>query len=388
MDNSTHDLNTELRSILETEGALTNEQVARVDVIETELAALESEARSANARATAEARLNKPSFGSNDVKVIDSRSETERFADWAIGGDTRALAGLGNSGSAGEGNLLPLDLQSELVKVLNGVPGIRQAVEVRSYGHDVEIARVAGRPSLTSFTGEAVDYDAIAPSFDKIRSYSFKSTAQTAISEELMQDARPAVLAEIMEAQMEAHSLFWDKQYAVDGVGSSNGPEAIFDNAVSGLNVHTSASTGVLTADDIFEAAYNTLPAQYRGGGMSIVCHPTVETALRLERDTTGRFSLLGQADGTDAGVPGTTVAGMPIIISTNAPTLAEAADGSVPAAMLLNKASYRIFDRMPMSTMRDEFSLSASGQVNFLSKMRSDGRWLAPWRSVGIKLA
>ncbi len=82
-----------------------------------------------------------------------------------------------------------------------------------------------------------------------------------------------------------------------------------------------------------------------------------------------------------------TTEGDMPIVISTNAPTLDEAADGSVPAAMLMNKASYRIFDRMPMTTLRDEFSLSATGQVNFLSKMRSDGRWLAPWRSVAINL-
>ncbi len=388
MDNSTTDLNTELRGILETEGALTDEQVARVDVIETELAALESEARSANARATAEARLNKPSFSSNDVKVVDTRSETDRFADWAIGGDTRALAGLGNSGTSGEGNLLPLDLQSELVGILNGVPGIRQVVDVRSYGYDVEIARVASRPSITSYTGEAADYDAIQGSFDQIRSYAFKSTAQTAITEELMQDSRPAVLTEIMEAQMAAHALFWDKKFATDGEGGSTGPEAIFDSSVAGLNTMDTASSGVVTADDVLKAALVALPAQYRGGAMSIVCHPEVEHMLRTERDETGRFSLLGQAAGTDAGVPGTTVAGMPIAISTNAPTLAEAADGSVPVAMLLNKASYRIFDRMPMSTMRDEFSLSASGQVNFLSKMRSDGRWLAPWRSVAISLA
>ena len=386
--NNINDLNNELRSILETEGALTDEQVARVDAIETEISDLETEKRNADARAKAEARLAKPSFASVTVKDNDTRSETERFADWAIGGDTRALAGLGNTGTGGEGNLLPLDLQTELVGILNGVPGIRGAVDVRSYGYDVEIARVASRPTITSYTGEAEDYNTVAPTFDQVRSYAFKSTAQTAISEELMQDSRPAVLSEIMESQMEAHSLFWDKQFAVAGAGGSNGPEKIFDATVAGINTFTTGSAGVLSADDILEASLVALPAQYRGGQMSIVCHPEVEHMLRSERDTTGRYSLLGQANGTDAGVPGGTVAGVPIVISTNAPTLAEAADGSVPVAMLLNKQSYRVFDRMPMSTLRDEYSLSASGQVNFLSKMRSDGRWIAPWRSVAITLA
>ena len=385
--NNINELNEELRSILATEGALSEEQCIRQNEIETEIRDLEAAKRDADTRAAITARLDKPSFGAVTVKDNDTRSEGARFADWAIAGDTRALAGLGNTGAAGEDKLLPLDLQSEMIKVLNGVPGIRSAVDVRSYGHDVQIARVASRPTITGMTGEAEDYNAIAGSFDQIRSYAFKSTAQTAITEELMQDSRPAVLAEIMEAQMEAHSLYWDKQFAVDGVGGANGPEAIFDDSVVGLNVHETASVNAFNVDDLYEAALVTLPAQYRGPGMSIVCHPTVEAALRLERDTTGRFSLLGQANGTDAGIPGSTVAGMPIVISTNAPTLDEAQDGAKPVAMLLNKASYRIFDRMPMSTLRDEFSLSATGQVNFLSKMRSDGRWLAPWRSVAINL-
>jgi len=384
MKNEINDLQTELRGILETEGALTDEQVARVDAIETELAGLESEARSADARAKAEARLSKGNFSGGFSVKADTRSDVERFADWAIGGDTRALS---NGGASGEGNLLPLDLQNELVKKLNGVPGIRQAVDVRTYGHDVEIARVASRPTITGFTGEEVAYGNFDPSFDKVRSYAFKSAVQTLISEELMQDARPAVLAEIMEAQMKAHALFWDKQYAVDGAGSSTGPEAIFDDSVADLNVMDTAAVDTITIDDLYTAYLEALPAQYRGGSFSWVMHPTVEAVLRTERDTTGRFSLLGQANGTDAGLPGSTIAGIPVVISTNAPTLATAQAGTAPAVMMMEKSAYRIFDRMPLLTQRDEFSYGATGQVAFRSKMRSDGRWLAPWTSVAVNL-
>ena len=382
--NNINDLNNELRSILETEGALTDEQVARVDAIETELAGLETEARSADARAKAEARLSKGNFSGGFAAKAETRSEIERFADWAIAGDTRALS---NGGPNGEGNLLPLDLQNELVGKLNGLPGIRQAVDVRTYGYDVEIARVASRPTITSFTGETVAYGDLTGSFDSVRSYAFKSAVETLISEELMQDSRPAVLTEIMDQQMAAHALFWDAQYAVDGVGGANGPEAIFDDAVTGLNVMDTAAIDSITIDDLYTAYLEALPAQYRGGSFSFVMHPSVEAVLRTERDTTGRFSLLGQATGTDAGLPGSTIAGIPVVISTNAPTLADAQAGTAPAVMMLDKSSYRIFDRMPLITQRDEFSYGNTGQVAFRSKMRSDGRWLAPWRSVCINL-
>jgi len=81
-------------------------------------------------------------------------------------------------------------------------------------------------------------------------------------------------------------------------------------------------------------------------------------------------------------------ILGIPVIISTQAPTYADAqASAAVPACMLMDRSSYRIFDRLPMTTQRDEFSKGSEGKVVFRSKFRSDGRWLAPYRSVAIKL-
>ncbi len=376
------ELNTELRDILETEGSLSDEQVARVDAIETELAGLEADERSAAARAKAEERLNRPTFQA-PAATGDLKSEYERFADWAIAGkEDRAL-----SVAADGASLVPFDLQNELVKILNGVAGARQCVDVKTIGYDVEIARVASRPSITGFTGETVAYNDIESTFDSVRSYAFKSTAITTITEELMQDSRPAVLAEVMEAQMASHGLFWDSQYLVDGAGGSSGPEAIFNAGQTGLNAMDTATSGEISLDDLLVAALEALPAQYRGGNFSFLMHPSTESVLRREKDESGRFQLLPQASGTDAGMPGSTIHGIPVVISTQAPTLAEAVNGDAPAVMMLEKSSYRIFDRMPMRTMRDEYTASATGQVKFLSKMRSDGRWLAPWRSVAINV-
>lgn len=375
------ELNNELRDILETEGSLSNEQVSRVESIETELAGLEADERSAAARATAEERLNRPSFGTPEV-TGDIRSDYERFADWAISGkEDRTLS------NGSDGVLVPLDLQNELVKQLNGVAGARQCVDVKTVGYDVEIARVASRPSITGYTGETVAYNDVESTFDSVRSYAFKSTAITTITEELMQDSRPAVLAEIMEAQMAAHGLFWDGEFCVNGAGGSTGPEAIFNGAQAGLNNILTDTSGEISLDDLLVAALEGLPAQYRGGNFSFLMHPTVESVLRREKDEQGRFQLMPQSTGNDSSMPGSTIHGIPVVISTQAPDLTEAVAGNAPAVMMLEKSSYRVFDRMPLRTMRDEYTGASTGQVKFLSKMRSDGRWLAPWRSVAISI-
>lgn len=385
-------LEVELRGILETEGSLTDEQCLRVDVIEADLDKLEIEARTENAREVASKRLTRTSFGVGDknTRSNSSMTSTEAYAKWALTGDTRALGDQLTTPDTAGGYAVPLDLQSELITVLNGVSGVRQCVDVRNYDFDVQIAQVADRPTITNFTGENTTYDAIGVTFGQVRSYAFKSAAESFVSEELAQDARPAVIQEILSAHAEAHGLFWDKQYAFTGAGTSNGPEAICQSdAVTGLNVVETAASGVIDLADLMTAYYTGLPAQYRGGSFSWLMHPTVEAVLRADIDNNGRFQLMPQAMSTYQGMPSGNILGIPVVISTNAPTLAEATAGPTVAAAvtLIDRSSYRIFDRLPMTTQRDEFSKGSEGMVIFRSKLRSDGRWLAPYRSVGIKI-
>ena len=384
-------LEKELRDILETDGSLSNEQVSRVETIETELENIETEERTEYAKKIATDRLGKRSFsidGRNVSTNAFTDAQVRAYADWALKGDMRAAGDHLEGTDANGGYLVPLDLQNELVKKLNGVAGIRQAVDARQYGFDVEIATVEARPSIVNFTGEGVAYTAAGVTFGQTRSYSHKSTMESYISEELAQDSRPAIIQEILEAHTEAHALFWDGQYAVDGAGSSNGPEKIFNSTQSGLNVTESASVDIIQLDDLVKAYYEGLPAQYRGGNFSWVMHPTVEYALRSDTDGNERFQLMPQALSSYQGLPNGNILGMPVVISTNAPTYAEAqASAAVPAVMLMERSSYRIFDRLPMTTQRDEFSKGSEGKVVFRSKLRSDGRWLSPYKSVGIKL-
>jgi len=386
------ELEAELRSILETEGALTEEQVARADDVEKELDELVTEKRSQETRERLETRLSKGKFEFTNVGA-DDKSAIQRYADWALTGAEYRAAGDHSTSTSTDGQggyLVPLDLQNELVKKMNGVAAARQVCDVRNYGFDVEIARVAERPTIVDFTGEGGDYDAIGVTFDDVRSYAFKSAAESYITEELLQDARPEVVAEILESHAEAHGLFWDGQYLNSGAGGANGPDKIFNSNQTGLNVHESETNDAIELDDLYAAYFETLPAQYRNGNFAWICHPTVEAVLRTENDLVGRKQLEPQAQGTAATntLFSTTVLGMPLYVSTQAPTYAAAqASADVPAIMLIEKSSYRIFDRLPFITQRDEYSKGSQGKVIFRSKMRSDGKWIAPWRSLAIKL-
>jgi len=386
------ELEAELRSILETEGALSDDQVARADEVEKELDSLMTEKRSNETRDRLETRLSKGKFEFTNLGA-DDNSALQRYADWALLGKEYRAAGDHSTSTSTDGQggyLVPLDLQNELVKRMNGVAAARQVCDVRNYGFDVEIARVAERPSIVDFTGEGANYDAVGVTFDQIRSYAFKSAAESYITEELLQDARPEVISEILESHADAHALFWDGQYLASGAGGAAGPDKIFNASQTGLNVHTSATIDTIKLDDLYAAYFESLPAQYRSGNFAWVCHPTVESVLRQEEDTTGRKLLDTQAMGNAStnGVFNTSILGMPLYVSTQAPTYTAAkGDGTIPAIMLVEKSSYRIFDRLPFITQRDEYSKGSQGKVIFRSKMRSDGKWVAPWRSLGIAL-
>ncbi len=390
MSDTKKTLEAELRGILEIEGSLTDEQCARVDSIENEIETIESEARTATARETAEKRLKKTSFGVGDSRNVAQEDINEQYARWALTGtESRGLGDQLITPDTAGGYAVPLDLQNELVKKMNGVAGVRQAVDVRNYAFDVQIAQVADRPTIVDFTGEGAAYDAVGVTFGQVRSYAFKSAAESYVSEELAQDARPAIVQEILEAHAEAHALFFDGQYAVDGAGNANGPQKIFNASQTGLNTYETATADKITLQDLVAAYYDSLPAQYRGGSFSWLMHPTVEAELRKELDGNERLALQAQAVSTYANMPSSNnILGIPVVISTQAPTFAEAvATSAVPAAMLMDRSSYRIFDRLPMTTQRDEFTKGSEGKVVFRSKFRSDGRWLAPYRSVGITI-
>ena len=70
------------------------------------------------------------------------------------------------------------------------------------------------------------------------------------------------------------------------------------------------------------------------------------------------------------------TILGLPVSVSNNLPV---AATGNV-AAVLVHTEDFGIFDRSGFSQLLDPYTDSAAGEVRYLTRMRSDGRWLRPF--------
>jgi HK97 family phage major capsid protein len=70
------------------------------------------------------------------------------------------------------------------------------------------------------------------------------------------------------------------------------------------------------------------------------------------------------------------TILGIPVSVSNNLP---DKTTGKV-AAVLAHTEDYGIFDRSGFSQLLDPYTDSAVGEVRYLTRMRSDGRWLRPY--------
>ena len=210
----------------------------------------------------------------------------------------------------------------------------------------------------------------------------------------------------------EEHGLQWDAYYAA-GVGGEYAPEPVFltptqwaidynvvdaaaggpggkvaadapHNGIATENISianiTQAAADVIAGTELAQALtslrYDKIPAQYWGGLKWIMGQETF-SAISAIVDGNGRplYQPLLTSTVAETNYVGTLL-GLPVSVSNNLPGKA---DGSV-AAVLVHTEDFGIFDRSGFSQLLDPYTDSASGEVRYLTRMRSDGRWLRPY--------
>ena len=395
-------------SILSIEGELSAEQASDLENADKQLRSLTEQIKGAEVRESATEALNLPTYEPRARKATvreeaDSRQIFLRNLKHAMrtGGlpEERAYSAPIDSGNEAA-SLMPVDLQDEMIRLLSNVSAVRQAATIRSYANDVEIPAVSTRATITAFTGEGTAYDAIGPEFSKLRIRSFKSAAETQVTEEVLNDARGGVVSEILQQHAEAHGYFWETKYLStaaaqntnnpDGIltGSfSSVPEAPADYDAGGSSTSGSTSFADVTYEDLVETAYG-MPAAYWNTPKSWIVGPAMYRALlELTDNTTGRPLFLPQATGTiqNPGAIGNLL-GYPVMVSDAMPTDAAGAW----AAVLLSRESYVIADRVGpgVASQVDPYTYGGSGITAYRTFVRSDGRWLRPVSTGRLKLA
>ena len=411
-------LRQDMESILSTDGELTVDQVAELDSKREKLEKLQDQvhrAESIDAAREAVARptfkfpsgqkftANREAFGqTNSRQVFFERLKAqfrgERISDRFIDFGSAETGATGNAAS-----LLPVDLQDEMIRLFANVSAVRNAATVRSYASDVEIPIVTSRATITATTLEGVAYDALEPDFGKVRFRSFKTAAETAITEEAIADARGGLVDEILQQHSEAHGNFWETAYtATTAAASATAPDGLrctnaslssagFSNDAGSVvitDVITSTNTiASVTYKNLLDVAFG-MPAKYWGLDKSWVMSPAMyQHVLGLTDDSggTGRPLFQARASGTlqDSATLGS-LFGYPVLVSD---ALTEGTVAGKFQAILLERGSYIIADRAGISSQMDEFTRGAEGMTVFRTRMRSDGRWVRPSSSARLQI-
>jgi HK97 family phage major capsid protein len=413
------ELRQKIDSILSIDGELTTEQVAELEGADKAFRNLQEQVHKAEAVESARESLAAPTFQfrgkqeNNSLKqTLDTRQQFIENLRMEIRrpGSAREYRAqtFGTSGANGSAwDLLPVDLQNEMVRLLGNVSAVRNAATVRSFPNDVEIPVVAARASITDFTGETVAYDNFDPSFSKLRFRSFKSAAQTLITEEVLSDSRGGIVDEILAQHAEAHGYFWETKYlgtgatqndaAPDGILATEGNIAnsgVFpDEAVGGtVAIADVEAAGAAIADVTYQNLLSVafgMPAKYWGLPKSWILSPALyQHILSLTDDsgTVGRPLFLGRASGTiqDTFSLGT-LFGYPVYVSD---AMTDATPASSFQAVLLEKSSYIVADRQNMRSMIDPYSYGSVGETAYRTMLRSDGRWVRPSSSARLIMA
>ena len=406
------------------------ESIELLEQGEARLAEMDTQIRGAEAREKVTALVKKPSFGFTPGAGTAAR-EDRRYRFEMNGTEIKITGGNpdvrvnplggGSDGSAstfesvdGSGNpitgaSIPVDLLAQMIRKLPKLAVLRQQLAVRTYSNDVELQRVNARISLEgdAFTAESGAYTEKIGSFERVRVRNFKSSARSNVTEEFLRDARGNAVQEMLLQHAEEHGLYFNSAYAT-GIGSDDGPEPVFltpeqwaaaqADYANAAATPTAIFTGtggqktdiditVMDGTDSAAAAkevtqalttlrYDKIPAQYWGGLKWIMGQETFAAiANMVDGQSRPLYQPLLTSTMGESNYIGT-ILGLPVAVSNNLPSKS---DGNV-AAMLMHTEDYGIFDRANFSQLVDPYTDSANGEVRYLTRMRSDGRWLRPY--------
>ena len=413
------------------------ESIELLEQGEARLAEMDTQIRGAEAREKMSALVKKPSFGftpgagtapredrryrfemnGTEIKVVggDPDVRVNPLGLGSAGSDATFLASDSNGAVAGAS--IPVDLLAMMIRKLPRLAVLRQNFAVRTYSNDVELQRVNARIEMSSdatppvpdaFTAESGNYPGKIGSFERVRVRNFKTSAKSNVTEEFLRDARGNAVQEMLLQHSEEHGVQWDAYYST-GVGEDLAPEPVFltptawalayDVAASNNPGTTTASSaphsdinsetlsiaeldlgGVDAGTELTRAfaslRYDKIPAQYWSGLKWIMGQETF-AAIAGVADGNGRpiyQPLLTSTVANDNSVG--TIFGLPVSVSNNLP----GKTANQVAAVLVHTEDYGIFDRTGFSQLLDPYTDAGKGEVRYLTRMRSDGRWLRPF--------
>jgi HK97 family phage major capsid protein len=381
----------ELQQIAEHDGEITSEMADRFESIETQVRELDAQIRSEEVRGRFEgmqAETVTPRMAPGQHLETTSASSDEQmdaYTRWIQTGqiDTRVL------NTSDDNAVVPDVLQADLARLMGAVAGAKQAVRVSQLPTRASVPTVATRVAVTGVTAEGGSFTATEPTVSEADFTTDKSaTASTELTNQFIREATPDMVAEVSTQHAEEIGRLWSNLIANSlTVDSSVVTDGIM-TAHSGINNLDAAAADAITAAELIQLRYETMPAQYWGsyGQMSwVMGQDTFAHIAGLTDATNGRPLMQPFADSTLSAGFGLTLLGLPVHIEAGAPAMTT---GNV-AVTLIAQNAYRFIERAPgLVQQRDPFTKQAEGKLVLNSYMDAVGRFVRPQACATITMA
>jgi len=389
-------LETELREIVK-KADPTEADINRYDAIEDQLQELEVQSRATAIRERYEARQAEPDTAPVPFVGINRADRPEAVTDLEKGyANIRSMA-LSDRRAytvGADADVIPAQTAQELIRRLPSLSAVRQAATVRTYAMTTEIPQVVNRVPYATLVDESADSQAADGTFTKVATKAFMSRYRSAISLEMEQDAIQPIMGEILQQHIEGHAMGWDRLYSSEETTASSRVKpmglcaakaditAELATTINDVDTAAGATEASVTIADLL-ATQAALPGRYRAGAKSWIMSPELHAQIVQSTDPNSRLVFLPANTGTLQENPLSvgTILGYPVYLSDHMP---DAGNDKV-AAILLDRESYMVADRLQLQIVPDRVSGLGTGTTYLNTYMRSDGLWTQAERSARL---
>lgn len=346
---------TEIRAAVETLTTETTNRVGSIEQTVTELRSRLDRAERALKRPGAEQRTDDQP---NALETRAFETYVRRGREAMMADEVRSLR---VSSDTDGGVLAPEAFIPELQRNVVLFSPVRTVANVRSIGTGAAtLPRRTGGMTAT-WTGDTEERQETTVTFGAQRYEVAEITAYVDVPNSLLEDSAFDIGALL---SFEFGEEFGVKEGAafVNGNGAKKPMGFMTDTTIA---YTPSGSASAVTADGLIDLFY-ALPTPYRGNAVWAMSSATT-AAVRKLKATDGHY--LWQ-DGLQSGQPATLL-GRPVVEMPDMPAV-EA--GAFPIVFGDFRMGYRVFDRVPLSLLRDPYSQATKGMTRFHGRRRVAG--------------
>lgn len=214
--------------------------------------------------------------------------------------------------------------------------------------------------------------------FEQIALTPYELATYVPVSNQLLEDNKYNLEGEIAADLGESFGI---AEGAAFISGDGNGKPKGILNATGIAQMVTGAASSFPASNpaDVIIKMFHSLPTAHAQNGSWLLNRNTLGL-MRTWKDAQGRYLL---ADPISAGMP-TTLLGRPVVEMVDMPDVAA---GAFPI-VFGDLTAYRIVDRVGIATLRDPYTLAATGQTRFFMRKRVGGDLTHPDRLIKLKVA